>query len=523
MVFAPGTIKQVYEKLLRIRAALQDQESPIQTPMELLARIEPLLAQPYRKTFAPDHVTPESRFAALETNYEETKDPVLKQLHREFTFRGQTHAPQSVLRESMPMDLRKAIQHNRLCTPQYMMEHELQHIQSYYEKIRRLHDELQRGELTTWLKPEWLPYEREQILKRVDFKAIEPEKQKSLLQSLSDFSGWHTLPLAYASALTDAVLISLVKQHSLELHALDISYCTAITPKAINKVLIACPNLRVLCLAGLPQLIRLESSLFKDSPSPVTSIFRSAKLLGTRLQLLDIRDCTQLEEIVGLYLPQLQTLITEDCKALKKIDIQALRLKAIRKKNCPVLTNCVEDNIGIFKEDKEILTCLEQLAKDGDEDAVYNLSLSKNRYALMGMKFGKPIEKLLRLVAEGEQDIAEKIIKLNPQLLLQTGTVKDLSDREFKNITPFQYALWAMDWHMWKMIRKYLSATAQAEQFNTLENKGTEHGIHYDIKPLIEALQTYVGNHKGWSDDEYARVTGVKWLAAHRNYYPRMS
>ena len=85
------------------------------------------------------------------------------------------------------------------------------------------------------------------------------------------------------------------------------------------------------------------------------------------------------------------------------------------------------------------------------------LPLSQNPYGLTTPDVDqKALSQLLQYVAEGEQDKAEALIQKNKKLLLHAGTVKDLSDREFKQITAFQYALWAMDWHMWTMIRKYL-------------------------------------------------------------------
>ncbi len=109
------------------------------------------------------------------------------------------------------------------------------------------------------------------------------------------------------------------------------------------------------------------------------------------------------------------------------------------------------------------------------------------------------LQQLLQYVAEGEQDKAEALIQTNRNLLLYAGTVKDLSGREFKSITPFQYALWAMDWHMWKMIQKYLPEEQQREQFEVLETKGTRHGKHFSLQPLIGALQTYVDNYDSLS------------------------
>jgi serine/threonine protein kinase len=117
----------------------------------------------------------------------------------------------------------------------------------------------------------------------------------------------------------------------------------------------------------------------------------------------------------------------------------------------------------------------------------------------------KTLGQLLQFVAEGEQDKAEALIQKDRNLLLHAGTVTDLSGREFKGITAFQYALWALDWHMWKMIQKYLPEDQQREQFEVLETKGTAHGKHFSFQPLIGALQVYVDNaEKVWKYDQRA-------------------
>ncbi len=102
------------------------------------------------------------------------------------------------------------------------------------------------------------------------------------------------------------------------------------------------------------------------------------------------------------------------------------------------------------------------------------------------------MNQLLQYVAEGEQDKAEALIQKDKNLLLHAGTVTDLSGREFKQITAFQYALWAMDYHMWTMIQKYLPQEDQKEQLKELETKGTAYGKHFSLQGLTGALQTYV-------------------------------
>ncbi|MFA6036913.1 MAG: lipase family protein [Legionellales bacterium] len=123
---------------------------------------------------------------------------------------------------------------------------------------------------------------------------------------------------------------------------------------------------------------------------------------------------------------------------------------------------------------------------------------------------------LLRLVAEGEQDQAEILIKANLQLLFQRGDVTDLSKRKFKNITAFQYAVWALDWHMWTMILKYLplkEAKAQAEQLST-GDWVKEHGEKVSWQSLIDALKLYNGKiaHENKYDYIYSYIKLPQFL-----------
>lgn len=132
----------------------------------------------------------------------------------------------------------------------------------------------------------------------------------------------------------------------------------------------------------------------------------------------------------------------------------------------------------------------------------------------------KDLSQLLRWVVEGEQDKAEELIKKDKNLLLHAGTVKDLSGREFKGITAFQYALWALDWHMWTMIQKHLPKEAQAEQFQALETKGTAHGKHFSLQGLTDALQVYVDNAEKWNYDQRAEDQWCKKVGGAQKQLP---
>ena len=110
------------------------------------------------------------------------------------------------------------------------------------------------------------------------------------------------------------------------------------------------------------------------------------------------------------------------------------------------------------------------------------------------------LQKFLQLVVEGEQDQAEAMLRQTPEMALYSGTVTDLSGRTFNNITGFQYAVWALDSHMWEMIRKYLPVEAACEQINNLETATGKHGKFASWQNLIDALAVFIEmcNKKQW-------------------------
>jgi len=109
--------------------------------------------------------------------------------------------------------------------------------------------------------------------------------------------------------------------------------------------------------------------------------------------------------------------------------------------------------------------------------------------------------KLLRYVACGDQLNAEYMLKKDKSLLLCKGHMTDYSNRTFYNITAFQYALWALDRHMWDMLLRYMphdKALLQLEEFESSHGveyrKSTSQIIrekHFDFKILLKALKEF--------------------------------
>jgi serine/threonine protein kinase len=119
------------------------------------------------------------------------------------------------------------------------------------------------------------------------------------------------------------------------------------------------------------------------------------------------------------------------------------------------------------------------------------------------------VKNFLKLVADGEQDQAEALLKETPELALYPIDVMDLAGRSFKNITGFQYAVWALDWHMWMMIRKYLPNDKAAEQVQSMKNGSwvSQHGVSASWQNLLNALQKFTDlcNATMWSE------AGTQW------------
>lgn len=105
------------------------------------------------------------------------------------------------------------------------------------------------------------------------------------------------------------------------------------------------------------------------------------------------------------------------------------------------------------------------------------------------------LEKLLRYVAMSNRKGAESILKENSDLLLMKGEFTDPFNRHFKRISPFQYAVWAQDRHMWDMLKKYMPDDVAKRQLDELELKGTEHGKFFDFLPLINTFKIFISNY----------------------------
>lgn len=156
-----------------------------------------------------------------------------------------------------------------------------------------------------------------------------------------------------------------------------------------------------------------------------------------------------------------------------------------------------------------------------------------------GTKFFTPLEeertnrilsKFLHCVARGEQDKAEKLLKINNEWLLKPGIFTDYSGRTF-NCTAYEYAYWAKDTHMQRMLEKYMDADISREMLRRIDemeriddvtgqpvgltyyqNEQNYHSVHFDSQKLIQALKAYVDGYVGWYNTSNWDAMDAAWL-----------
>ena len=139
--------------------------------------------------------------------------------------------------------------------------------------------------------------------------------------------------------------------------------------------------------------------------------------------------------------------------------------------------------------------------------------------------------KLLLQVMHGEQDKAAKIktLKICPELLTMKTRATDYSGRTF-NCTAYEYAYWAKDTHMCRMLEACMDEPTKAamlKRIETIERDGltyeqqgsVKNSKHFDLMlnqdtkgPLLQALQDYVDGYDAWSGANDYHAMHAAWM-----------
>ena len=159
---------------------------------------------------------------------------------------------------------------------------------------------------------------------------------------------------------------------------------------------------------------------------------------------------------------------------------------------------------------------LEALNETQLDDLLKNLPI-KNRLQILktmpALQVRMQLRDVLNHVARGEQAELEHLLQSSPeaapQLLLAAGAFTDYSGRTF-NCTAYEYAYWAKDTHMCRMLEAHMDENTKATMLVkvtaidtvglTYEQHGrvVEHSTHFDMTPLKTALQNYVNGFDAW-------------------------
>ena len=132
--------------------------------------------------------------------------------------------------------------------------------------------------------------------------------------------------------------------------------------------------------------------------------------------------------------------------------------------------------------------------------------------------------RLLLFVARGQQDQAHTMLGQFPELLLKCGDVTEYSGRTFKKITAYEYAYWAKDTHMCRMLETHMdNATKDVmlKRINAMKRAGLtyeQHGEvrnskHFDFTPLKTALDSYIQGYDNWVAAGDWPAMDAAWLA----------
>lgn len=155
--------------------------------------------------------------------------------------------------------------------------------------------------------------------------------------------------------------------------------------------------------------------------------------------------------------------------------------------------------------DEQLTTLIEKSPPESRQEITQSNPERMARIAQLQLL--KTLPEFFLCVARGQQKEAERLLRECPDaqhLLLTPGTFTDYSGRTF-HCTAYEYAYWAKDAHMCRMLERHMVGEDAIKadmlmRINTMERNGLvyqqqgeeHHSAHFDLRPLIDALQEYV-------------------------------
>lgn len=143
--------------------------------------------------------------------------------------------------------------------------------------------------------------------------------------------------------------------------------------------------------------------------------------------------------------------------------------------------------------------------------------------AQLRAQYNDPAHQLLLHAVRGEHDAVRALLTQDISLLSKKSSVIDLSGRVFEGISPFEYALWALDSHMWNTMLKCVSENEQGDEvlkqlgvhYKTLQTEGVTYRLngtlitesHFNFQQtIIKELQTQVDLQNAPGNKDWAAI-----------------
>ncbi|KTD30519.1 hypothetical protein Lmac_0567, partial [Legionella maceachernii] len=127
----------------------------------------------------------------------------------------------------------------------------------------------------------------------------------------------------------------------------------------------------------------------------------------------------------------------------------------------PVAIHELAEHIADFIPTSDVLPLIDEKTGEESTRKITPLAdfVSANRFFYHLTQPRHLASKLLLFTAQGKEEEVVNFFAMSPHLirsLIARNDVEDYSGRRFKNISAFQYALWARDWHLWERMLKAL-------------------------------------------------------------------
>ncbi|AIK96542.1 ankyrin repeat domain-containing protein [Candidatus Odyssella acanthamoebae] len=280
--FAPGMIRTLYTKMVRMQKALNpQQEGKSLTHFDLLELLEEPLSARYKAVLANSTLTPEERFELTDgDNYEkDTKNNTIVSSATLARLLESCHIPQKeVLQKHLlegrygPMDALKELE---------TIQHEHTLFTAILQSASSIHPDFFRKLQTEGIQ--------ESLLRQLDLKELSFPQQQALVDALRT-KILRTIKLAYCRALSIKALQTLSLTH---VRYLDLSYCSQLSGFSTNATLtreqLHAPFLKTLTLQGCKALkdIRLNAPLLRTLEAAECPLLEILRLTAPKLKYAD--------------------------------------------------------------------------------------------------------------------------------------------------------------------------------------------------------------------------------------------